>query len=112
MRTSPLRGRWTTRSAVARKMRKRGAVADLVHLSLDDSGRRAQLYIVGELSSRSLASSSSTVAWMLGRSSAGLRRRFADRYGETTTRTVAEFRAGRAVHIDIIDLRSLVPGLE
>ena len=93
-------------------MRKRGVVADLVHLSLDDSGRRAQLYIVGELPNRFLVSSTSTVAWMLGRSSVRLRQRFADKYGEDSTMTVAEFRAGPAAHIDIIDLRGLVSGLE
>lgn len=92
--------------------RQRGVVADLVHLSLDDSGRRAQLYIVGDLPGRFLSSSTITVEWMLSRASMKLRQRFADKHGEDSTMTVAEFRAGPAAHIDIIDLRTLVPGLE
>lgn len=93
-------------------MRKRGVVADLVHLALDDSGRRAQLYVVGELPGRFLTTSTSTVTWMLGRSSPKTRERFAERYGQDSTMTVAEFTAGPAAHIELVDLRTLVPGLE
>lgn len=35
-------------------MRKRGVVSDLVHLALDESGRRAQLFVVGALPVRFL----------------------------------------------------------
>lgn len=92
--------------------RKRGVVADLVHLSLDESGRRAQLYVVGDPPGRFLDSSTTTVAWMLSRASVGLRQRFADRYGPDSTMTVAQFRSGPGAHIDTIDLRGLVSGLE
>lgn len=92
--------------------RKRGVVADLVHLSLDDSARRAQLYIVGDLPGQFLGSSTATVVGMISRSSVGLRQRFAERYGQDSTMTVAEFTAGPAAHIELVDLRTLVPGLE
>jgi hypothetical protein len=50
-------------------MRKRGVFADLAHLALDDSGRRAQLYVVGALPMRFLRESTSKASWMLGGSS-------------------------------------------
>ncbi|WP_461166805.1 hypothetical protein [Tsukamurella serpentis] len=92
-------------------MRKRGVLADLVHLALDETGRTAQLYVVGDLPLRFLRTSASTVSWALGRSSPHTRARFSERFDPAGTMSVAEFTAGPASHIELIDLRELVPGL-
>ncbi|MBB1031239.1 PE-PGRS family protein [Dietzia sp. SLG310A2-38A2] len=92
-------------------MRKRGVFKDLVYLALDDSGRRAQLYVVGELPGRFLTTSAAKGLWALGRSSPHIRARFTERFDPHSTMTVAEFTAGPAAHIEVIDLRALVPAL-
>jgi hypothetical protein len=92
-------------------MRKRGVFADLVHLALDDSARAAQLYVVGERPSHFLRNSTVKASWALGRSSPHMRDRFADRFDADGTLTVAEFTAGPAAHIELVDLRELVPSL-
>ncbi|WP_081278007.1 hypothetical protein [Mycolicibacterium fortuitum] len=92
-------------------MRKRQVVADLVHLALDETGRRAQLYVVGHLPAKYLRSTRQTVAWALGRSSPHTRRRFAEEFDAEGSMTIGEFTAGPAAHIEVIDLSSLVPAL-
>lgn len=92
-------------------MRKRGVVADLVHLALDETGRRSQLYVVGDLPAKYLRSTRQTVAWALGRSSPHARRRFAEKFDAEGNMTIAEFTAGPAAHVEVIDLSSLVPSL-
>ncbi|MFW0791786.1 hypothetical protein [Gordonia sp. CPCC 205333] len=93
-------------------MRKRGVFADLVHLALDESGRRAQLYVVGDRPTHFLRTSASKASWTLGRSSPHTRARFGERFDPDGTLSVAEFTAGPAAHIELVDLRRLVPGLE
>ncbi|MEV0335626.1 hypothetical protein [Nocardia sp. NPDC050717] len=92
-------------------MRKRGVVADLVHLTLDESGRRAQLFVVGALPVRFLRTSRSTIAWALARSSPHTRARFHERFGPATDLTIANFTSSHADHIELIDLSALVPSL-
>ncbi|MEX6462773.1 hypothetical protein AB6N35_00130 [Dietzia cinnamea] len=93
-------------------MRKRGVFADLVHLALDESDRKAQLFVVGDLPSRFLRASTSKASWVLGRSSQHIRARFAEQFDPDSTLSVAEFTAGPASQIELVDLRTLVPGLE
>lgn len=92
-------------------MRKRGVVADLVHLALDESGRRAQLFVVGELPVKFLTTSKSTVEWALGRSSPHTRARFGQRFGPAGDYTIAEFTRVHGGHIELVDLATLVPSL-
>lgn len=92
-------------------MRKRGVISDLVHLALDESGRRAQLFVVGVLPVRFLTTSRSTIEWALGRSSPRTRVRFAERFGPATDFTIAEFTRIHGGHIELIDLATLVPSL-
>lgn len=83
-------------------MRKRALVSDLVHLALDDSGRRAQLYVVGARPAKFLRTTTTTVSWALGRSAPSTRQRFAQRFDPAMT--IAEFTAGPAAHVDVVDL--------
>lgn len=91
-------------------MRKRGLFADLVHLALDQSGRHAQLFVVGQLPRKFLSSSKSTAQWALARSSPHLRARYTEAFGDADT-TVAEFTSGPGRKIEIVDLASLLPSL-
>lgn len=92
-------------------MRKRGVFADLVHLALDPTERRAQMFVVGPLPKKFLVASRSTAEWALGRSSPHTRHRFEEKFGPAGQFTVAEFTAGPAAHIEIIDIATLVPSL-
>ncbi|MEV0685101.1 hypothetical protein AB0I35_14670 [Nocardia sp. NPDC050378] len=92
-------------------MRKRGVVSDLVHLALDESGRRAQLFVVGALPVRFLTASKSTIAWALGRSSPHTRARFERRFGPASDFTVADFVRVHGRRIELVDLATLVPSL-
>ena len=83
-------------------MRKRTLVSDLVHLALDDSGRRAQLYVVGARPVRFLQTTRTTVSWALGRAAPSTRTRFEARFDPAMT--IAEFTAGPAAHVDVLDL--------
>jgi hypothetical protein len=91
-------------------MRKRGVFADLVHLALDDSGRRAQLYVAGPLAIDFLRRGKSTALWALGRHSPSLRRRFEERY-DSSDMSIREFTAGPAAHVELIDLTHLLPAI-
>ncbi|MFR9753522.1 hypothetical protein ACL02S_21145 [Nocardia sp. 004] len=92
-------------------MRKHSVVADLVHLALDESGRRAQLFVVGALPVRFLTTTTSTIAWALGRSPAHFRSRFEQRFGPATDFTIAEFVRAHSERIELVDLTTLVPSL-
>ncbi|ROZ50623.1 PE-PGRS family protein [Rhodococcus sp. WS3] len=92
-------------------MRKRGVFADLVHLALDPTERHAQMFVVGALPRKFLVASRSTAEWALGRSSPHTRLRFEEKFGPAGGFTVAEFTAGPAAHIEIIDIATLVPSL-
>ncbi|MEV0359011.1 DUF2283 domain-containing protein [Nocardia sp. NPDC050697] len=92
-------------------MRKRGVVADLVHLALADRDRRAQLFVVGTLPIHFLTTSKSTIEWALGRSSPHTRARFEARFGPASAHTVADFTREHGAHIELVDLTTLVPSL-
>lgn len=92
-------------------MRKRGVFTDLVHLALDDSDRRAQLYVVGTPPARFLNGSTATAKWGLERASARTRQRFQDVFGDPEATTIASFRTGPAGHVEIVDLATLLPSL-
>ncbi|MEO3777279.1 hypothetical protein ABGB16_10595 [Micromonospora sp. B11E3] len=89
-------------------MRQRGAFADLVHLALDQSGRRAQLFVAGPPAIRFLRTAKGTAAWALNRSSPVLRRRFEERFGSLDV-PIRDFTAGPAGHVELIDLTELLP---
>ncbi|SFL37673.1 hypothetical protein [Geodermatophilus ruber] len=91
-------------------MRMRGVFADLVHLAMDDSGRRAQLFVVGARPIHFLRTGSSSAEWALGRSSPRLRARFAEHFGDPSI-AVRDFSNGPASHVELIDLTRLVPVL-
>ncbi|MGW1059081.1 hypothetical protein [Micromonospora rubida] len=91
-------------------MRKRGAFADLVHLALDQSGRRAQLYVAGPPAIHFLRTGTGTAAWALNRSSPVLRRRFEERFGSLDV-PIRDFTAGPAAHVELVDLTSLLPAI-
>lgn len=86
-------------------MRQRGLFADVVGLSLDASGRRRQVFVVGELPVRFLTQSQRNAAKTL--SKAALRLRTPD--GLTDDMTVSEFT--KSAEIDVVDLTRLLPGL-
>ncbi|WP_051165333.1 hypothetical protein [Nocardia testacea] len=92
-------------------VRKRGVVSDLVHLALDESGRRAQLFVVGARPVRFLTTSKSTIEWALGRSSPHTRTRFEQRFGPASNFTIAEFVRVHGERIELVDLETLVPSL-
>ncbi len=92
-------------------MRKRGVFKDLVHLALDGSGRRAELYVVGPAPERFLCTSAASAEWALNRSGPRIRQRFREAYGDPAVMTVAEFRRGPGARVSIIDLSSLLPSL-
>lgn len=92
-------------------MRKRGVFKDLVHLALDDSRRRAELYVVGSRPIGFLTGSTASAAWALDRASPTVVRRFQKAFGDPAAISVAEFRAGPAAHVEVIDLTTLLPSL-
>lgn len=69
--------------AGADAMRKRGVFKDLVHLAADQSGRRAQLLVVGEAPIRFLRESTSSASWGLDNATS-TRATFEQRFGPLT----------------------------
>lgn len=88
-------------------MRKRQTFKDLVMLAADTSGRRAELFVIGPEPRRFLATSTSTAAWALDRSPGALRT-FTTVFGRPDM-SVAQFTATHAAHVQITDLRNLLP---
>ncbi|MFE0592651.1 hypothetical protein [Micromonospora echinospora] len=89
-------------------MRKRGVFADLVHLALDESGRRAQLFVAGLPAVHFLRTAKGSAAWALNRSSPVLRQRFEERFGSLDV-PIRDFTAGPAGHVELINLAELLP---
>ena len=93
-------------------MRKRGAFADLVSLALDDSlNKKKQLFVVGHQPKHFLENSNSPAKWGLSKSSTILRQRFEDHFGSLEV-PICEFRAGSGSQVEIIDLNTVIPGLD
>ncbi|MGC7100751.1 hypothetical protein ACPZ19_39270 [Amycolatopsis lurida] len=89
-------------------MRKRGLVADLVHLAMNNRGRRPELWAVGEEPAHFLRTSASPVGELLARSSPHLQRQFAHRYG-TAAITLRDFVSRHAGHVQLCDITEVVP---
>lgn len=88
-------------------MRKRLLVADLVGLVLNRGQRRAELYVRGRLPIEFLRKSTSTVEWMLGRSSPNLRDAYEQRFGSANL-TVSQFTHGPAANVALKDLTEII----
>lgn len=86
--------------------RMRQLVKDLVHLAADDSGRRAELYVLDERPRQFLRTSGSKMAWALDRFPAG-KAVFQNCFGDLDM-TITDFCASSASHVAIIDLRPLL----
>ncbi len=94
---------WTGADA----MRKRTLFQDLVHLAAADGDRRAELYAIGPPPLRFLRTSRSTASWALDKSQP-TRLLFEQRFGPLTT-PIADFTAGPAAHVQMVDLTELLP---
>lgn len=88
-------------------LRKRQTFKDLVHLAADDSGRNAELYVVGDAPIRFLRTSRSTAQWALDRSPA-VNRLFTNRFGPLNT-PIGDFTTGPGAHVRLVDLSELAP---
>lgn len=91
-------------------MRKRGVFHDLVHLAADTSGRRPELYVVGQLPIRFLTQSRSTVRWALNRGADSTHELYVSRFDDLDL-PVRDFTRGPAVHVRLIDLTGVLPAV-
>lgn len=89
-------------------MRKRTLTADLVHLALDQSGRRPELWVAGTGPLEFLRTSTSPVGNLLSRSSHHLRARYGDHYG-TADIPLHEFVNEHAAHVHCHDIADILP---
>lgn len=89
-------------------MRKRGVVADLVHLSLDESGRRPELWVAGEAPLHFLRTSRSTVEELLSRAPRRLHEAYTSRFG-TQEIPLRTFVREQAAHVQLRDLAKVFP---
>jgi hypothetical protein len=91
-------------------MRQRTLTADLVHLSLDDSGRRPELWVAGQKPIQFLRNSRMTVSDLLMRSSASLRDRYHARYGSDRI-PLSAFTTTHAAHVQLCDIGEVIPAI-
>lgn len=91
-------------------MRKRGVFHDLVHLAADTSGRRPELYVVGQSPIRFLTRSRSTARWALNRGAESTRSLYLSRFHDLDL-PVREFTAGPAAHVCLIDVAQVLPAV-
>ena len=85
--------------------RQRSLFADVVGLSLDDTDRRREVYVVGELPRRFLTGSNRNAVKTLSKASLRVRQPM----GISATTTVSEFTAAARIHV--VDLCDLLPRL-
>jgi hypothetical protein len=90
-------------------MRKRQVFKDLVHLAADASGRRAELYVLGERPLRFLRETGSSAEWGLDRFPA-TRQLFRERFGSLAV-PISAVTDRTAGHVRIIDLAERLPRL-
>jgi hypothetical protein len=90
-------------------MRKRQVFKDLVNLTLDETERRAELYVLGERPIRFLRSTKSSASWGLDRAP-GPRVAFEARYGGLDM-PIGDFVAGPGSRVELIDLEERWPDL-
>lgn len=81
-----------------------------MHLALDESGRRKQLFVVGAAPGAFLDKTVSPARWGLTRGSAALSQKFEERYGSLEI-PISEFRRDHAGDVEIVDLNEIIPGL-
>jgi hypothetical protein len=98
-------GRWHGADA----MRKRQLVKDLVVLAADTSGKKAELYVVGERPLRFLKETRSKMSWALDRAP-GARALFETRFGSLEV-AVPAFAQSDGARVEIIDLEQRLPAL-
>ncbi|MGY6501821.1 MAG: PE-PGRS family protein [Acidimicrobiales bacterium] len=98
-----------SRWAGADAMRKRQVFKDLVHLAADASGRRAELYVLGDRPIRFLRTSTSKASWGLDRSPRE-RAVFEERFG-LLERRICDFTAAEGAHVALIDLEERLPAV-
>jgi hypothetical protein len=91
-------------------MRKRTLTADLVHLALDESGRRPELWVAGTEPTRFLRTSTSPVGDLLSRASHHLRARYHDRFG-TKGIPLRDFVTQHAAHIHHRNIADVLPAV-
>lgn len=91
-------------------MRKRGVTADLVHLALDESGRRPELWVAGTGPLHFMETSTSPVGNLLSRSSRHLRARYEARYGSADI-PLCDFVAGHAARVRRHNLADALPAV-
>jgi hypothetical protein len=89
--------------------RKRQVFKDLVNLASDESGRRAELYVLGERPIRFLRRSKSTAGWALDRSPRE-RKVFEEKFGDLGL-PVAAFTKGEGNRVLLVDLEEALPEL-
>lgn len=90
-------------------MRKRGVTADLVHLTMDDSGRRPELWVAGTEPLHFLKTSTSPVGNLLSRSSHHLRIRFESKFDPAMP--LRAFVTTHADHVKLRDLSEVIPSV-
>jgi hypothetical protein len=90
-------------------MRKRGVTADLVHLALDESGRRPELWAAGTEPLRFLQTSTSAVGSLLSRSPQSLRTRHAARFDPD--QPLHAFVREHAAHVRLHNIADVLPGV-
>lgn len=90
-------------------MRKRQVLKDLVHLAADTSGRRPELYVLGERPLRFLRTTRSAASWGLDRSPA-TRELFVERFGSLDA-SISAFTNGPGSHVALINLEDRLPHL-
>jgi hypothetical protein len=98
-------GRWDGADA----MRKRQLVKDLVMLAADTSGKKAELYVVGERPLRFLTETTSKMAWALDRAPKA-RALFETRFGSLDM-AIPAFVHGDGARVEVIDLEQRLPNL-
>jgi hypothetical protein len=86
-------------------MRQRGLFADVVGLALDETARRRQVYVVGDLPVRYLTTSRRNAVKALSKAALRLR----TPHGLTDAMTVSEYT--KAAQVEVIDLTAMLPRL-
>ena len=92
-------------------MRKRGLTADLVHLAMDDSGKRAELWAVGEGPLDFIRTCKSATNSLLARASRHQREKFDDVYGDDASLPLGRFYQKHASEVKLCNLATVLPSV-
>ena len=88
-------------------MRKRQVFKDFVQLAADESGRAAELYVLGERPIRFLRTTKSKASWGLDRSP-GVRQLFEARFG-SLDQPISNFVSGVGSRVAVVNLQERLP---